>query len=366
MRIVFKTSYEADIRLFKHGVQAAWYALLLVLAIAAPLVIDSFYVGELTMVLIWAICGLGLMVLVGQAGQASLGHAAFMAVGAYANTLLQQKAGLPFLLSFPLSGLIAAVAGMLIAMPTTRLHGIYLAIATLAVSVLTEDLIVVTEHWSGGVNGLFPPDISIFGYPFNRYANVAELYWLVLGITVLITLLYRNMQRSPLGRSFAAVRDSEISAQAMGVDVARTKTLAFGLSAGITGLGGALMGHFAGVFNHETFNLVMSINLLLMIVIGGLGTVHGAFFGAVVIGLLPQAISMGRDLLGQMLGTQLQTIPGTETAIFAVILIMLMLYEPRGLYGQWIKIRTFFELFPFYRRDMFRRQKSYLKTERLR
>lgn len=366
MRIVFKTSYDADIRLFKHGAQAFWYALLLALAIAAPFLLGDFLTGEATNVLVWAICGMGLMLLVGQSGQASLGHAAFMAIGAYTCVLLQTLAGLPFILAFPLAGIITGVVGAIFALPVTRLHGIYLAIATIAVSIMMEDVIVLSEPITGGVNGLFAPDIEIFGLNFNRYSNPAGLYWLILFIAVLLVLAYRNMQRSPLGRSFAAIRDSEISAQAMGINVARTKALAFGLSCAITGLGGALMGHFATIFNHETFNIIISINLILMIVIGGLGTIHGAFLGAIVIGFLPQAIAFARDAIGEWTGVGSIIIPGLESGIFALILIGFILLEPMGLYGRWVKIRTYFELFPFARRDMFRRQKTYLKTERIR
>lgn len=366
MRTVFKTSYDADINLFRHRAQLGWYVLLLALLLALPLWMSSFAIGEMTNLLIWAVACMGLMILVGQTGQASLGHAAFLAVGCYANVLLQTSLGLPFIVAFPLAGLIAGVAGALIAMPMTRLHGVYLAIGTLAIAILTDDFIVLAAPLTNGVMGLFAPDISIFGIGFNRYANPDRLYYLVLGIALLVVFFYRNLQRTPLGRSFAAIRDSEISAQAMGVNVARTKAIAFGISAGITGLGGALMGHFAGIFNNETFNVIISIQLLLAIVIGGLGTIHGAFFGAAVVALLPQAISMTRDLANQVLGGGSVAIPGLEAAVFGAILIGFILFEPMGVYGRWVKIRTYFELFPFYRRDMFRRQKSYLKTERMR
>ena len=366
MRTVFKTSYDADINLFQHRAQLGWYVLLLIFALVLPLWMSSFAIGEMTNLLIWAVACMGLMVLVGQTGQPSLGHAAFLAVGCYANVLLQANLGLPFIIAFPLAGLIAGIVGTLIAMPMTRLHGVYLAIGTLAVTILTDDFIVVATPLTNGVNGLFAPDISIFGISFNRYANPDRLYYLVLGIALLTVLFYRNMQRSPLGRSFAAVRDSEISAQAMGVNVARTKAISFGISAGITGLGGALMGHFAGIFNNETFNVIISIQLLLAIVIGGLGTIHGAFFGAAVVALLPQAISMGRDVIGQFFGGGAVAIPGLEAALFGAILIVFILFEPMGIYGRGVKIRTYFELFPFYRKDMFRRQKTYLKTERMR
>ncbi|MEO3384769.1 branched-chain amino acid ABC transporter permease [Mesorhizobium sp. CAU 1741] len=366
MRTVFKTSYDADINLFRHAAQRNWYIVLLAAVLILPFVLSDYAIGEMTNLLIWSIACMGLMILVGQTGQASLGHAAFLAVGCYANVLLQERLGLPFILSFPLGGLIAGIAGALIAMPMTKLHGVYLAIGTIAMAILTDDLIVLATPLTNGVTGLFAPDIEIFGYNFNRYGNPNGLYFLILGITLLVVLLYRNLQRSPLGRSFAAIRDSEISAQAMGVNVARTKAVAFGISAGVTGLAGALIGHFAGIFNNETFNIILSIQLLLAIVIGGLGTIHGAFFGAAVIALLPQTIAMGRDALNQMIGSGSIAIPGLEAAIFGGILIAFILFEPQGIYGRWFKIRTWFELFPFYRRDMFRRQKSYLKTERMR
>ncbi len=366
MRTVFKTSYDADINLFKHGAQAGWYAALLLLAIGLPLLFNDFWLGETTNMLIWAIAGMGLMILVGQTGQASLGHAAFLAVGCYSNVLLQDPVGLPFLLAFPLAGLIAGITGWLLAFPMARLHGIYLAIGTLALSILADDLIVIAEPLTNGVVGLFAPDITLFGLQVNRYGNPWLFYWVVLAVAVLVVLGYRNILRSPLGRSFAAVRDSEVSARAMGVNVARTKAMSFGISAGITGLAGALMGHFAGIFNNETFNIIISIQLLLMIVIGGLGSIHGAFFGAIIVAILPQAIAISRDAVSNALGGASVAIPGMEAAIFGVILIAFILFEPMGIYGRWIKIRTYFELFPFYRKDMFRRQRSYLKTERMR
>ncbi len=366
MRTVFKTSYDADINLFRHRQQMGWYVVLLAIALVLPFLLGTFWLGEMTNVLIWSIAGMGLMILVGQTGQASLGHAAFLAIGCYANVLLQVDLGLPFIVSFPLAGLIAGVAGALIALPMTKLHGIYLGIGTLAISILTDDLIVIAEPLTRGVVGLFAPSIEIFGMKIDRYGNPDRFYWLVLAVTLFVVWVYRNVLRTPLGRSFSAVRDSEVSARAMGVNIARTKAISFGISCAITGLAGALMGHFAGIFNNETFNLIISIQLLLMIVIGGIGTIHGAFFGAAVVALLPQAIAMTRDLAGALFGGGSVAIPGLESAIFGAILILFILFEPLGIYGRWVKIRTYFELFPFYRRDMFRRQKSYLKTERMR
>lgn len=364
MRFVFKRSYDDDIRLFKHRPQMFWYFALLVLVVALPWLIDEFFLGEATNVLIWAVAGMGLMVLAGHTGQASLGHAAFMALGCYANVILLNK-GVPFLIAFPLAALITGVVGAIIALPVLRLHGIYLAIATLAISVLSEDIIVIAEPWTGGVSGLVAPAFDIFGVSISRYGSPTLFYFLVLVVTLIVLMAYRNLLRAPLGRAFVAIRDSEISAQAMGVNVTKTKAIAFGISCAFVGMAGALLGLFAGAFNHETFNIVLSIQLLLMIVIGGLGSIHGAFFGAMVIGFLPQLIAMSRDGVSQAFGLNSLAIPGIESGVFAAILIGFVLFEPMGIYGRWVKIRTYFELFPFYRKGMFKRQKTFLKTERM-
>lgn len=364
MRYLFKQSYDADINLFKHKAQMFWYLALLVLVVALPWLIDDFFIGEATNVLIWAIAGMGLMVLVGHTGQASLGHAAFMALGCYANAIMLQR-GVPFVIAFPLAGLITGIVGTIIALPILRLQGIYLAIATLAISVLTEDFIIIAEPWTGGVSGLMAPAFDIFGFSINRYVTPDLFYFLVLGVTLLVLGAYRNLLRAPLGRAFVALRDSEVSAQAMGVNVTKTKAISFGISCAIVGLAGALLGLYAGAFNHETFNIVLSIQLLLMIVIGGLGSIHGAFFGAIVIGFLPQFIAISRDVVSQSFGLGSVFIPGIESGVFATILIVFILFEPSGIYGRWVKIRTYFELFPFYRKGMFKRQKSFLKTERM-
>ncbi|MFC3614989.1 branched-chain amino acid ABC transporter permease [Lutimaribacter marinistellae] len=365
MRIVFKTDYMQDIRPWKDGFQLSLYMLLLALAVVAPFLLDTFYIGELTNVLIWAIAGLGLMVLTGHTGQASLGHAAFLAFGCYANIILIEQ-GIPFLIAFPVAGILTGIVGAVIAIPALRLHGVYLAIFTLALSILTDDLIVLSEPLTGGVAGKYAPPVGVFGLQIDRWGTPDLFYWLTLAVVVLVTLGYINLLRTPLGRSFIAVRDSEVSAQAMGVDIARTKTVSFGVSCMVTGWAGALMGLYAVAFNNETFSVVISIQLLMMIVIGGLGSIHGAFFGAVVIGFLPQFLSISKEYVGAVFGGGSVAIPGLEFGIFGMILILFILFEPMGIYGRWLKIRTYFELFPFYRKDMFKRQKSYLKTERLR
>ena len=368
MRYVFKTSYDHDLGWFRHDAQAFWYILLLVAMLMLPLFVGSYSIGIVTTVLMYCIAGMALMLLTGHTGMASLGHAAFMAFGCFANIFLLE-AGVPWLFAFPLAGLMAGLAGTLITWPVLRLHGVYLAIATLAISILISDIVVLAEPVTGGIGGKVVPDVDLipftdWGGTISRFGTPYAFYYVVLAVVVLVVMGYRNVLRSPTGRAFQAIRDSEVSAQAMGVAVARTKATSMFLSASVAGLAGALFGHAAGYVNNETFDLVLSITLLLMIVIGGLGTIHGAFLGAMVVGFIPSLIAEGRDLASSTFGVNL-TIPGLESALFAAILIGFILFEPHGLYGVWLKVRTYFSLFPFYRKDMFRRQKSYLKTERV-
>ena len=358
MRIHFKTKYQQDVRLFEDGWTLGVYATLIILAFAMPFLLSDYLLGELIYVLIYAIAGMGLMVLAGHTGLASLGHAAFLACGAYMEYWLQSK-GVPFIISLPLSGLFAGLVGVIIAVPVLRMSGIYLAIATLALGVIAEDVIILLHDYTGGVEGVFVNPIFLFGLEIERYSTPALFYWLCLAVTILVTLGYANLLRSSTGRAFVAIRDSEISARAMGINVSMFKTISFGVSCFITGIAGALYAHFLGFFNYEAFLILISINLLLMIVIGGMGSIHGAFFGAIVIGLGPQVITIIRETLTQ------QTIPGLETGVFAALLILIMLFEPQGIYGMWVKTRVWFELFPLARKDMFKRHRSYLKTERM-
>ncbi|MEM7289333.1 MAG: branched-chain amino acid ABC transporter permease, partial [Pseudomonadota bacterium] len=355
MRIHFKTKYQQDIRLFDDGWTFGLYAVLVIGAILMPFLLSEYLLGELIAILIWSVAGMGLMILAGHTGQVSLGHAAFLACGAYMEFILQSQ-GVPIFLSLPLAGLFAGVVGALIAIPAIRMSGIYLAIATLALGVIAEDVIILLHDYTGGVEGVFVEPIILFGLEIERYSTPDLFYWLCLAVTILVALGYANLMRSSTGRAFVAIRDSEISARAMGINVSLYKTISFGISCFITGIAGGLLAHFLGFFNYEAFLILISIQMLLMIVIGGMGSIHGAFFGAFVIGFVPQIITMIRELFTY------QAIPGLDTGIFAGLLIAIMLFEPQGMYGMWVKTRVWFELFPLARKDMFKRHKSYLKT----
>ena len=363
MKPRFKTSYDDDINRFQGPWHRAQYLILIALAVAAPWVLSSYYIGELSSVLVWSLAGMGLMLLIGHTGQVSLGHAAFMAIGAFTHLALMLR-GWPFVPALLVATVFSGLSGALLARPILRLSGIYLAIATLALGVLVEDLAIIAEPFTGGVRGLVAPPIEIFGFHIDRHGTPRAFYYLCLSVVVLVTLAYANLLRSPTGRAFMAVRDSEISARALGVNVTRTKTLAFALSCAITGLAGALYAHLIQAINFESFLVIISIALLLQVIVGGLGSIHGAFFGAVVMVVLPQAIAVSRDALADV-GIRVAAFPGLDMAVFALIIVILMILEPRGLYGVWLRVRTWLQLFPLYRKGMFRRARSYLKTERL-
>lgn len=358
MRFIFKTQYEQDSRVFKHRGQKFWYGLLVIGLLVAPLVLDRFYLGEMSFVFIYSIAGLGLMLLTGFTGQVSLGHAAFLAIGAYTHAYLLSN-GIPFIVSLPLSTVSTGVVGALVAMPALRLVGIYLAIATLAFLIIVEQIITRWESVTGGGRGMLVESAQIFGVTLS---SPSRFYFLCLTLLLLALIAAINILRAPTGRAMIAVRDSEIAARSMGINLARTKTIAFGLSAALTGLAGALMAHHTAYISPEAFTLTISIQLLLLIVVGGLGSLHGAVFGAIFVGFLPQGIALLRDVLPPAVAQ----LPGLEPGIFGLILILFLMFEPHGIYGQWCKIRQFFSEFPLYRKATHKRQKSYLRTERVR
>ena len=357
MRFIFKTSYDQDIRLIKHGGQLFWYALLLVGLFAAPWLMPEYWLAQLTFVLIYGIVGLGLMLLAGFTGQFSMGHAAFLGVGAYTQGVLTNL-GFPFPLAMLMSAALAGAVGIVVGLPALRLKGIYLGIATLAFGFIVEEVFARWEKLTGGNAGMHVKEPAIFGWKIDSSEG---FYFICLVTAVLVTLGMLNLLRSSTGRAFVAIRDSEISAQSMGIQLARYKTLSFALSAALAGLGGALYAHKLRFLSPDQFSIIQSIDLLLLVVIGGLGSVHGAFLGAAFLIAMPQLISLTKDYLPDTIGQA----PGLQAFVYGAVLIAFVLFEPLGLYGRWLKVRAWLQLFPFYRKGMFKRQKSFQKSDRL-
>ncbi len=358
MRFIFKTGYAQDIALAKHGGHVFWYGALVAFLLAAPFVIPEYWVAQLTFVFIYSVVGLGLMLLAGFTGQFSIGHAAFLGVGAYTQAVLSNM-GWPFPLALLAAAGLSALVGLVVAVPALRVKGIYLGMATLSFGFIVEEVFARWEKVTGGNAGLQVKAPDLFGW---KLASGSEFYFLCLVITVLCTLAVLNILRSPTGRAFVAIRDSEISAQSMGIHLARYKSLSFALSAALAGIGGALYAHKLQFISPDQFNILQSIDLLLLVVIGGLGSVHGAFLGAIFLISMPQLISLSKDWLPAAVAQA----PGLQAVVYGAVLIAFVLFEPLGIYGRWLKIRTYFQMFPFYRKGMFKRQKSFTKSDRLR
>ena len=357
MRFIFKTDYAQDIKLARHGGHVFWYGALLLLLLAAPWLFTEYWLAQLTFVLIYGIVGLGLMLLAGFTGLFSIGHAAFLGVGAYTQAVFTNM-GVPFPIALALAGVLSAAVGVVVGLPALRVKGIYLGIATLSFGFIVEEVLARWESVTGGNAGVHIKAPDLFGYKVDSGAGS---YFLCLVLAVVSTLAILNLLRSPTGRAFVAIRDSEISAQSMGIHLARYKTLSFALSAALAGVGGALYAHQLQFISPDQFNILQSIDLLLMVVIGGLGSVHGAFLGAIFLITAPQLIALFKDMLPAAIGQA----AGLQGTVYGLVLILFVLFEPLGIYGRWLKIRTYLQIFPFYRRGMFKRQKSFQKSDRL-
>lgn len=380
MRSVFKTSYDQDFGLFRGRTQRGWYLVLMLGLLSMPLLFPAYLV-DFSLVLIFGLCGLSLMVLVGYTGLVSLGHAAFLGIGAYSHVYFSQDLGVPWIVSVALAVMVTAAAGVLVGLPALRMTGLYLAIATLAFALIIQEVFTRWDSITGGLKGKVVERPVILGYELH---DEAAFYLLCLGFLISGLWLTRNLLRAPIGRAFMAVRDSEIAAQSIGINLAFYKVMAFGYSAAMMGVAGALFAHKVGFLAPDIFTVLLSIQFLLMVVVGGLGSLHGAIFGAIFVALLPVAISTARDSVPEWFGQVFDVFgkgtgftvnaavdrfvkqPGLEPGIFGLILVLFILFEPQGIYGRWAKIKLYFSLFPLYRRATFKRQKSYMKSERFR
>ena len=359
MKFRKKTSHLEEIRLFKWKSTLFLYLALAVFLLAAPGVLDEYWIYVITMMGINAIVALGLNLLTGCAGQISLGHAAFMAIGAYSSTIITQHIALPFPLTMIASGLLAAMIGLIVGVPALRLAGLYLAIATMGLAFIIEKVILLLDPITGGVDGIEVEPLTFGPLVLD---GPLEIYYLAMVTTVVMVLIARNILRSPMGRALVALRDSEVAAETLGIHLAKYKIAAFGVSAFYAGVAGSLFAHTMKFIGLDNFTLAESIGFIVMILVGGLGTIHGAIFGGIFITLLPEVIRLGHVLIP---GLQ-QTKAGVQSLIYGIIIVVFILFEPEGLYGRWFKLKYFFEIFPLYKKETFRRERKFHRSEKTR
>ncbi len=346
-----KRDYYEDVQLFTSGTILFWFIILILSLAVFPFLFKNYYVYVVNIMAIHIIVALGLNILVGYTGQISLGHAGFFAIGAYGTITLITKAGLPFLFALPAAALIAAIFGFLLGLPALRLEGPYLAIATLGFG-LTITQVIGRLEFFGGRDGLHAPDLIIGSWHLK---TDRELYFLLIILAVLMTIAARNLIRTKVGRAFIAVRDADIAAETMGVNLVFYKTLSFAISAFYAGVAGGLYAFVLGFIEPEIFTLMMSIMFLAMVVVGGLGSIMGAIAGA---GLLSWLDLQLRNILSiPYLGEWLENISknyfsitgvsNIQFIVFGLIMILIMLFEPLGIFGIWIRTKKYWKTWPF-------------------
>ena len=346
---VFKTSYAADMALYPLPIARWTVAIILVLfAVVIPLSLHDYYLSIINLSLIAIVGALGLNILVGYTGQISVGHAAFMSVGAYTAANLAVKLDLPFWITLPAGGLMAALIGVVVGIPSLRIKGLYLAIATLASQLIIEWVINHTPAISGGAQASIEvPRPALFGIDLKTQG---QLYFFLLFFAVLAIVATMNIVRSRIGRAFIAIRDQDIAAEIIGINIFRYKLLSFAISSFYAGVCGVLYTYYFGIANYEAFQIVVSIDYLAMIIIGGLGSVLGSVLGAVFVTMLPIVIRLLVEAFGGYffsVGELSSLAASLRLVIFGLLIIFFLVVEPEGLNRLWRNIRNYFRVWPF-------------------
>lgn len=345
---VFKTSYAADMAIYPLPLARWTVAGVIALFVALPLSLSEYYLSILNLILIAVVGALGLNMLVGYTGQISVGHGALMSVGAYTAANLITRLHAPFWLAVPAGGMMAAAIGALIGVPSLRIKGLYLAIATLAGQLIIEWTINHVPWISGGVQASIDvPRPSVLG---TQLKTQTQLYFFLLFFAALATVGMINLARSRIGRAFIAIRDQDVAAEIIGINIFRYKLLSFAVASFYAGVTGVLYTYYLGVANYEQFQINVSIDYLAMIIIGGLGSVLGSIFGAIFVTMLPIATRWTLESLGGMIFSPSELaniIPNLRLVIFGALIIIFLALEPEGLNRLWRNILGYFRVWPF-------------------
>ena len=340
----FRTSYAEDMAIFDTSFARRSLGVFLVALFLLPQVATSYWLDVLNRIGIAVIGAVGLNILTGFTGQISLGNAAFLAVGGYTTAALAGKAGLPFPLVIPLAGVVTALVGMVFGVPSLRLKGLYLAMATLAAHFLVE---FVASHWdsvTGGVNGITTPAAQLLGFAFD---NDRRLFYVIMPVVIGLVLFAKNLFRTKVGKAFVAIRDQDISAEVMGVSVYRYKLLSFGVSSFYVGVAGSLLAYQARIISPENFPITVAIDYLGMIIIGGMGSILGSIFGAVFITLLPEVLRLATGALAGSMPGLVELFASLRMGVFGLTIVLFLMFEPDGMAARWHTIKNYWKLYPF-------------------
>jgi branched-chain amino acid transport system permease protein len=340
----FRTTYAEDMAIFEtrfaRWMLAAFLALLLVL----PQLATPYWVDVLNRIGIAVIAAVGLNILTGFTGQISLGNAAFLASGAYATAALAGKAGLPFPVVVPLAGGVSALVGMVFGVPSLRLKGLYLAMATLAAHFVVEFTITHWDSMTGGVNGISVPPARLLSLALD---NDRRLSYAILPLAAGLVLFAKNLFRTKVGKAFVAIRDQGISAEVMGVSVYKYKLLSFGVSSFYVGVAGSLLAYQARIISPENFPVTVAIDYLGMIIIGGMGSILGSILGAIFITLLPELLRFPTTALAGTFPGLVELFASIKMGVFGLTIVLFLVFEPDGMAARWHTIKNYWKLYPF-------------------
>jgi branched-chain amino acid transport system permease protein len=313
-----------------------WFLLSLIAFAAAPFVVTNYWLYWVCLIAINIISATGLNILSGYTGLASLGQAAFMGVGAYTVALLEQHLGTPFFINLPIAGLVAALIGLIVGIPSLRVKGLYLAIATIAASIILDFIFANWTSVTNGVKGLSVPPAHAFGVDLDQ---PSKLYWVIVPVAVLLVAMASNLFKTRVGRAFIAIRDRDISAEVLGIPLLRYKLMSFALSSFYAGVAGGLWAYFFRVVTPESFPIVMSIFFLAAIIVGGMGTIMGSILGATFMTLVPELLRMVFTLLTPWMPDAMSIIPAVRSLVFGALIIGFLLFEPQGLVEVFPRLR---------------------------
>jgi branched-chain amino acid transport system permease protein len=344
----FKTSYRSDQTIFPTIASRLFCLAGVVLLCAAPFLFSKYVLNLLIQIGYLGIAALGLNILVGFTGQISIGHAAFFLLGAFTSAYISNNAPIPVFFAIPLAGAVTALVGLIFGIPAARLKGLYLVIATLAAQYILLDFFSRAEWFSGGSVPASAEPFSIFGYTLR---GDRQYFYVVLAYVLASYILVTNLMRTRDGRALVAIRDHYLSAEIMGINLTKYRTLSFGLAAFFAGIAGALYAHYQLVVSQEGFGIERSILFLAMIIIGGTGSIMGTLMGTAFVVLLPESmefisISLKGGAIDKALSLNNNITFLREIAI-GVIIIAFLMFEPDGLAHRWRQIKAYWKLYPF-------------------
>ena len=340
----FKETYIKDEEIFQSLFVKFWLVLLFLFLLLFPFIANTYMLYIANMIGFAVIGAIGLNLLTGFTGQISLGHAAFVGIGAYTSAILTTRLGFSFWLSIPFAGLVAALAGMIIGIPSLRVKGLYLCIATLAAQFIFEFTFIHWESMTHGITGIHISSPKIGGFEFT---TEKDFYWITLFFIVLGVGYARNLIRSRMGRAFIAIRDRDLSAEIIGINLFKYKLSSFAISSFYAGVAGALWVTFLKVVTPDHFPFFLSIQYLAMIIVGGLGSILGSIFGAIFITLTPELLNYLSEIVKSYVPGHEEIFVPMKEVIFGLLIVLFLIFEPRGLAEIWNRIKAFFRLWPF-------------------